>query len=93
MSLQPPEFSEYVLSKARRLVRTGRVVRDEPDAVGFRIVGDTEGKTYWVQSDFDPRTRKLSWWHCTCTHGTKVGAGAPTCSHAAAMFMILQEKC
>jgi hypothetical protein len=85
-------FSEPVLKKARKLIGSERVSRDQQFDAIWWVKSSASDHTYRVQSDFDRVTRKLSWVTCTCPHGLNVGAGTASCYHVAAVLMLLRDE-
>lgn len=85
-------FSDAVLTKARKLVGAGRLHRDEDHPDIWWVASSAGSKSYRVQSDFDPATRELSYITCTCPHGLNTGAGAAFCYHVAGVLMKLRDE-
>lgn len=79
------EFSQAVLAKARRYARcSDRVRRDEEHADVWWVSGSAE---YAYRVGLISQGEDCTpWVTCTCTYGTKVGAGACRCSHVAAVL-------
>lgn len=86
------KFSETTLTKARKLVRSGRIERDAEHSAIWWVTSENRSKVYRVQSDFDRRTRRLSWVTCTCPHGLATGAGAAFCYHVAGVLMKMRDE-
>ncbi len=77
-------FSDEVLQKARRYWEEGKVTRDH---AGAYTVQGSRRTPYRVLTDANEATRKATWIKCTCRHGETVGRA--TCSHAAAVIMLI----
>lgn len=84
-------FSEAVLTKARKLLTSERVKRDDEHPAIWWVGSSAGDRTYRVQSDFNPATRRLSWVTCTCPHGLNKGAGKAHCYHVCSVLMLLRE--
>jgi len=80
------EFSPAVISKGKTLPV------DETQFVNVYWVQSSSGdKSYRVQTDFNPKTRKVTWASCTCRHGMNRG-GRARCAHVVAVLLRLKES-
>lgn len=86
------EFSDSVLDKARDYLADGRVRRDSGSRGVFWVRGSDPLRPYRVQTDADPDRQRASWIACTCPHGSRLGAGSATCSHAVAVLLAVRDR-
>lgn len=86
-------FSDEVIEKAKRYLAENRVAIDPEQDTVFWVTGTTQHqRAYRVQTDADPKTRKVTWIACTCPHGQNVGAGTAKCSHVVAVLMLIRDR-
>lgn len=85
-------FSDAVLAKARKLINTDKMKRDDTHRNVWWVSSARGDKTYRVQSDLNPETGRLSWLTCTCPHGLNTGAGTTHCYHAAAVLLMHRQE-
>lgn len=85
---EPWRYSPEVISKARTLLDTDKVIRDRSAPNVFWVQGSAS-RPYRVQTD--ATRERARWINCTCPHGMNLGAGQARCSHAVAVLIAIRD--
>lgn len=88
-------FSPEVREKGRRLLVEGKVLAEERswgDWPRWSVRSSSGQQTYQVKADFLERHGSFTFLTCTCPFGTLQPQQRATCSHAAAVLLLLKSQ-